>query len=410
MDYKFKFHLIFKREQVLYYLDILICLCLTFSIVSSQYNSLLSFLCLKFVLILSIIRMAHNYNIERQYKTIILLVILFLFIQFISSLASDNSRQSVTVLKIRAIYYTAFFASIIFIKNQIQIKAVLVSLLLFTSLISIIEIYYFAEDLLSFHLLPSESRIGYFGQPITVAEIKMLVLLIIFPFFLIKEEFPVQKGLLIFLSVPIFISFMFTGSRGPFVALIIGIMIIGFLKNRKIVYGVLLFLVVYFLFVPESVNGRILNINNINNRSNTARLYMLETGFKSAQDNLIFGVGSVNLKNIYEKYKKASIWGEGDQLHNNVMQILVTMGLFGLLIWLALMFYIFRKLIEIYKKTKTNNVLNALTISSLAAMIAFQVSGLTDWNFADYPVVVVFWFSLSLAFISQKLLNESSAI
>lgn len=409
MGYKLKYLSFFNSEQVLHYLDVLICLCLTFSIVSSQYNSLLSFLCLKFVLILSIIRLAHYHKIEGQYKTIILLIILFLLVQFISSLASADTTQSVTTLKIRAIYYTAFFASVIFIKNKIQIKAVLVSLLLFTSFISIIEIYYFTEDLLSFHLFPSELRVAYFGQPITVAEIKMLVLLIIFPFFLIKEEFPVKKNLLIFLSVPIFISFLFTSSRGPFIALILGILIIGFLKNRKIVYGVLFFLAVYFLFIPESVNGRILTMNDVNNRSSKARVYMLETGYQIARDNLALGVGSVNLKNIYEKYRKITIWGEGEQLHNNLMQILVTMGIFGLLLWLALMFYIFRKLIEIYRKTKSDNVLNAFAISSLAAMAAFQLSGLTDWNFADYPVVVVFWFSLSLAFISQKLLNKPAA-
>jgi O-antigen ligase len=405
-----EFAYISVKEKFLKLLDISLLLLFAYALLTSQSAPMFSYLVLQVLLVLVIALLAHDKSFEIPEKTIFLLIAAFLVIQFVTSLTSIDPRQSITVLKIRLFYYTIFLVSILLVKTQNRLAAALASLIIFTSFVSAMEIYRFAADIYSLHISPAQGRIGYFLHPITTGEIKMLVLFIIFPFLLIKERYILPKVWLVILSVPIFISFLFAYARGAFIAFFCGLIIVGALRNRKVIYGAVIFLAVYFLVLPGSVNQRMLSLSKLNDRSVNARMYMTETGIQIAKDNLLFGVGSIGLRNIYETYRKPTIWGEGDQLHNNVIQILVTMGVFGLIAWLAMMIYIFKRQIEIYRQTRGNNVPNALALSSLVSMIAFQICGLTDWGFADYSFVVLFWLSVSLTFLAKKFMNESHAM
>jgi putative inorganic carbon (HCO3(-)) transporter len=397
------------RENILRILDPLILFCFTYTILTAQCAPKISYLSLMILTVLFVIRSAHERSFEAPEKIIVMFIVSFLVVQFISSLMSVDPRQSITVMKIRVYYYAMFFISILYIKTMEQVRAVLAAIILFTSILSLIEVCRFIFDLNSMDLTPTQMRIGYYIHPVTSAEIKMFVVLIILPFLLIKENFILPKKWLLILLTPIFISFMFDYARGAFIALFIGVIIIGALKNRKIIYVTIAFLIFYFLVLPDSVNQRIATLKNPDDKSVMARKYMFETGVQIAKDNFLIGVGSIDLKQTYEKYRKITIWAEGEQLHNNLLQLVVTTGIFGLLIWLAMMLYIFRRQIEIYRQTKGNNVLNALALTSLVSMVVFQICGLTDWNFADYSVVSFLWLTVSVAFIAQKFMSDTSA-
>jgi len=395
------------RENILRIFDLLILFCLTYTLLTAQCAPKISYISLMILTVLFFIRLAHERNFETPEKIIILFIASFLVVQFISSLMSIDPRQSITVMKIRVFYYAVFFIAILFIKTQKQAGAVLASIIIFTSILSLIEVCRFVFDLHTRNLSPTQMRIGYYIHPVTSAEIKMIVVFIILPLLLTKEKFIFSKKWLLAFLIPIFASFMFTYARGAFIALFTGVMLIGALKNRKIIYITVIFLIVYFLVLPSSVNQRLASLKNPTDRSVMAREFMFETGVQIAKDNFLIGVGSINLKDTYEKYRIATIWAEGEQLHNNLLQLMVTTGIFGLLIWLAMMAYIFKRQIEIYRQTKSHEVLNAFALTSLVSMVAFQICGLTDWNFADYSVVSYLWMTVSLAFIAKKFMITS---
>jgi putative inorganic carbon (HCO3(-)) transporter len=407
--YRLSFLSDINLKRILYYVDTLICILLAVTIIISQYNSEISFLCLKIILFLGIIRVLLNKNLLIFDKTALYLILFFILIQILTSLASNFPKESLFFVRVRAIYFTTFFALLIFIKNVTQLKVIIISLIIFTSIISVIELYYFVNDLIVYKYYPAQYRLHVFDHPTPTAEVKMFVLLIIFPLFFVKERFLFSKIWMFILSFPIFVSFYFTYTRSAYFGFLAAIILIAFLKNRKVAIAIVLLNSGFLLFAPGSIDSRIISSFDLNYESNKAREYMLETGIKMIKDHPILGVGSANFKDIYQKYKKITIIGEGVHLHNNIMQIMVTMGAFGLLTWLALMIYIFRKQILIYKKTKGNNLLNCLTLSSIASMVAFQICGMTDWNFADYTVVTLLWFLVSLSFLSEKFLNEKSS-
>jgi hypothetical protein len=73
------------------------------------------------------------------------------------------------------------------------------------------------------------------------------------------------------------------------------------------------------------------------------------------------------------------------------------------------MIYILIKQIKTYIKTKQDEFLRVILLSSLACMIGFQISGLTEWNFGDAEFAVLLWFTLSISFIAQKIYDKAAA-
>ena len=72
------------------------------------------------------------------------------------------------------------------------------------------------------------------------------------------------------------------------------------------------------------------------------------------------------------------------------------------------MIYMFVRQIKIYLLTRKNLVLNSLALVSIVSMIAFQISGLTEWNFGDFEFDAVLWFMLGLAFLAEKLFHKQA--
>ena len=242
----------------------------------------------------------------------------------------------------------------------------------------------------------------YFGYPITNGEIKMTILLIIIPFFLVKKNYLMSKLYLALLSLPVFITFYLTNARNAFLALSTSLVVLGMLKNRYFLAGLVTVTVLFLAFAPSSAKERILSIADLNHPSNHARFVMWDTGIKIIKDNLLLGVGDVDNNMIYKMYKKPEFHGEGSHMHNNVLQILVNFGIAGLAAWLSLMIYIFYRQVKVFRQTASNELLNLLAIISVIVMISLQISGLTEWNFGDAEYAAVFWFGLALAFLAAR--------
>jgi O-antigen ligase len=132
---------------------------------------------------------------------------------------------------------------------------------------------------------------------------------------------------------------------------------------------------------------------------------MWETGLKIIKDYPVFGIGDTDIIKVYTNYKAVQFHGEGSHLHNNFFQVAATIGIIGFITWLALMIYLFIRQIKIFILTK-NRFIECLGCCFYFCMIAFQISGLTEWNFGDFEFAAVLWFMLALAFLAEKLFHN----
>lgn len=390
-----------NKSTVLKYIDILLYVFLGLAVITSQFSIASSSIGVGGLVILTAAKLFVDKNIKFEFKPILYLAGSFVLLQIISALFSNDKAHAFEQLYRKIPIYIVFFSAIIIIDSVKNLQRFLAAFFIFTALICCIEITRFLIDQSTKPL--GEFRLEYFGYPVTNGEIKMLILLIIIPLIFTKADFILNKAILILLSLPLLFTFYLTNARNAVLGLITGFIIYGALKNRYFLVGLVLIIGGFLLLAPLPVKERIMSIADMNHPSNHSRFVMWETGLKMIKDNPIIGIGDVDIKKAYEQYKKPELHGEGSHMHNNVIQIALTTGLLGLAAWLIWMGYIFFRQIKLYISSKHNQFLSLMAVVSIASMFAFQVSGLTEWNFGDAEFAVVIWFNLGLGFIAYKL-------
>jgi putative inorganic carbon (HCO3(-)) transporter len=396
------------KEKLLKYTDTAILVFLSLHVISSQWSVAASSIGLGGMIILAGFRLLIDRNIFKPGRKLFYLFGALIFVYMIASVFSIDPASSFSNSR-RVFLFAGFFVTIVFISNLKQLKIILTVFFLFTAFISIIELVRYFTDYFTNHSKPIyELRIEYYGYPITNGEIKMLILLLLTVLILTKETFVLNKLWLILISIPVFFSLYFTNSRNAVLGLFVGLIIIGSLKNKYFLAALIIIVILFLVLAPLPIKERVLSIVDFNHPSIKSRFIMWDIGLKIIRDYPVLGIGDTDIIKVYTNYKPIQFHGEGSHLHNNYFQVAATIGITGLIVWLVLMIYLFVRQIKIYLRTRGNLILNSLALVSIVSMVAFQVSGLTEWNFGDFEFAAVLWFMLGLAFLSEKLYNKSA--
>jgi O-antigen ligase len=271
---------------------------------------------------------------------------------------------------------------------------------------SVISVYEIIKYILSLNELlktttASEIRIEYFAYPLTSGEMKMFIVLSIFPVLIASKKLIIGRVYLILALLPIIISMLLTQSRNVFLALFICLLIYGFF-NRKFLIAYIIILVAGAIFLPQSYKERVTSIFDSNHPSNESRIIMWETGIKMFKDHPLTGVGDNEITQVYKMYKTIDRHGEGAHLHSNYMMILVTTGIFGFIAYIGYFVSIFLAQLKIYK-IPGDNVDRAFILGSILTNIAFHIAGIFEWIFGDHEVMTIFFFLIAVPFVILKL-------
>ena len=391
------------KENINKYADILIYVFLGLAAFTSQFSIATSSIGIGGLILLTVFKLFYSAEKLTIDRNLLYLFGAFILVQVISSAVCGNPADSFDHIYRKISLYIVFFVSILFIKNTTHLKRLLIVLIAFTALISTVEIIRFAFEYIPNPTKPlSEYRLEYYGYPVTNGEIKMVILLIIIPFFLVKKNYLMNKLYLALLTLPVLITFYLTNARNAMLALFAALIVTGLLKNRYFLGGLVALALVFLLIAPAPLKERALSIADLSHPSNHSRFVMWETSLKIINDNILLGVGDVDNNVIYRMYKTPQYHGEGSHMHSNIFQILVNFGVLGFAAWLVLMIYIFTGQVKAWLATREFEFLNILALISITSMIALQIAGLTEWNFGDAEFAAIFWFNLALAFLAIK--------
>ena len=80
----------------------------------------------------------------------------------------------------------------------------------------------------------------------------------------------------------------------------------------------------------------------------------------------------------------------GSAAHNYYVQLLVELGIVGLLSYLAILYYVVRRGIRLYKRTSDRNV-KSIIRGCIAAIVVFLVAGLAGTSNVSIPVSTLLW-------------------
>ena len=398
-----------NREKILGLTDNVIIVFLTIQIFSVGFSialSSVSFGVWAGLWILQIIffrQIGLSLDMRKELKILSLSILAFIVFDVLSRVFAVMPENPLLSLK-RYLLFLILYVCVAKIKTGKELYGMLKAVLIVMSVISLIEIVLFAVALPSQigRMSLGEIRLETFAHSITTGEIKMLVLLSVFPLVFVKGENILPIKYLISALALIFISLYITQSRNVFVAVFVCFIITGIFINRKFLYVFLVSAAVLFAVMPSQLRDRITSIADPSHPSNNARLIMWNIGWKMFLDRPLLGVGDNEFRDVYKTYKEIEFNGEGSHLHSNFIMVLATHGILGLVAYLGIFIVLFLKHLKFYR-AKPPGSGKLLVFGCILAVISFHVSGIFEWNFGDWEILTLLIFFSSLPFVISEL-------
>lgn len=259
----------------------------------------------------------------------------------------------------------------------------------FTTLLSIFEIVdYFAAHL---------GRLSIFQHYMTAGGIEMVILLLTLPFILHSSTPPRVRLAASLCALPHFGALLLTFTRSSWLGLLGGAILIGAFRSKYVVAAIVLCVILFLLFAPLPLRERAYSIVSPSDPSNATRLRMWKTGLEIFADHSLFGIGDTGVREVYIQYTTPTEPAEGGHLHNNFVQLLVTLGLVGLAAVVAVFVKMFLVELKIVRRLRQDWFAGSVALGALAAFVGFQINGLFEWNFGDHEVAALLWCTLGLA-------------
>jgi O-antigen ligase len=154
------------------------------------------------------------------------------------------------------------------------------------------------------------------------------------------------------------------------------------------------------LVLMPGVSERARTIGSMEDDTTRDRIAMLQAGRRLAAEHPVAGIGPGQLKHVYPRVATPeALRRSTSHLHNTPMQIAAERGLVGLLVWLWIFLAFGARVTPLMRVLPPEAAGDrALVLGSLAAVVAFLVAGLFEYNFGDTEVLLVALALMALPF------------
>jgi len=219
--------------------------------------------------------------------------------------------------------------------------------------------------------------------------------------------------LLIMLAV--FVSLwvgVITFSRGAWIGIVAGLLLFLFLAQRKVFLTFLLALGVvlfsFYLFSPVA-RGTISKFSTYEmTETSRQRLGLWQDSLRMIEDKPVFGHGLNSYMKIFQAYRRET-YEFPTYAHNCYVQMAAEIGLAGLACFLGIMVTLFKQIFSNFVSTISKKEdLSFLLLGYLSGILAFLIHSFVDTNFYSLQLVALFWFTVGMAVVIDKILNNPS--
>ncbi|MEI7451577.1 MAG: O-antigen ligase family protein [Candidatus Falkowbacteria bacterium] len=218
------------------------------------------------------------------------------------------------------------------------------------------------------------------GQPNFLGSYLLFVLPLSF-YLITTAKNKIWRWLCIFFTFLNLACLLFTSSRGAWVALFLGLVVLGIsylAKNRTAIFNkinwrylVAVLLGIFLLFgtlmsYDNFLRQRVFGIFDFENGSVAARVYFWRASVDAISKEPVFGYGLENQEEILIKYydKDWGVFGNvnarTNRAHNLILDILLTSGIIGLLAWVLLLTWATKLFWRTWKYSEHKNLALAL--------------------------------------------------
>lgn len=243
---------------------------------------------------------------------------------------------------------------------------------------------------------------GFFSIYMTLAGVLMLVLVAVLP--ALPRAVGRRAGfLLAWLLGAAALGLTFV--RGAWVGFALGVggVIVSGRRRALTLAGLGIGVLVLLVLLPGALD-RARTIGDLRDPTTRERLAMLEAGLSMLEDRPLFGVGPGQVRRLYPLHAPDyAVRRSTSHLHNSPLQIAVERGLPGLALWLAIFGAFFVRAGRVLAAIPAHRPdARALVVGPIAAVGAFLVAGLFEYNFGDSEVWLVAAALMAVPFVVER--------
>ncbi|MBR5538815.1 MAG: O-antigen ligase family protein [Clostridia bacterium] len=199
---------------------------------------------------------------------------------------------------------------------------------------------------------------------------------------------------------------VYTWARGAWLGFIFSSVVFLLTWNRRtmglLIAGVLA-LPVAIPFLPESIVSRFASIGNLTDTSTNYRVYIWRGTVNMLSDYWLtgIGVGEQAFNRIYPYYSFAGI-EKAPHAHNLFLQLFIEVGIFGFVIFAALLICFLQSGFSLAKHGEDKEV-RLIGCGALCGTLAALVQGMTDYVWYNYRVFFMFWLVIGISAAARRI-------
>lgn len=333
------------------------------------------------------------------------MILLFGIIIYFASVFSAGGDGSRNAALVSCTLITGYFLLVNLMRTEIWIKRCVAALVSSAGIVAAIGVWeYFFGTPSSKWLdttLFADIRIrvvSVFENPNVLATF----LVMIFPFvlsYIVFSKTKNEKLLSLFLCVIFVMATVFTWSRGAWVAMAASALIFLTIYTPKTlrIFGLLILAMPAIpILLPDTFIDRVLSILNFSDSSISYRLYTWIGSVRAIKEHWIGGIGfgPEAFQRIYPEYAYSGMEA-AEHSHSLFLQILLGLGIGGILTLGVLLFLYFQKCSE-YIKNPENKQSKFYTAAAVSSIIGALIMGLFDYIWFNYRVFFIFWIIMAI--------------
>lgn len=329
--------------------------------------------------------------IKSIYKDkIFLSLILINASMYFSTIIASNKKVAFTNSIRFSLYLFIFYLISYTIDNKKNIAIITNTFLTIATLSSLVSIYQIVKLISIGEKLNDTNRVSSFLENSNNLGAYSLLAFFLVLMLIINSKKKSTKLFYALCSMLLLINIIFSQSRNALIGLIIGVLIIAILYDKRFIISSFIF-TVFLIIIPQS-RARIFQIFDLS--QNSSRFKIWETTKLMIKDNSLFGIGYENFQYQYPIYVNKdpnSLLVSENYIalhpHNIFLKFQVELGILGsifLVIFLVFTIYAIMKLI----KRCDNKYISNISIGILTGFISINFMNLID-NFYSAPKVLI---------------------
>jgi len=364
---------------------------------------------LLYILLCYFIKVARGKRYIR-FEAIDLFMLLFFVIFALGGVFGASGGISMALLLYLCLM-TGYFLCANILASRIWLKRGVYALLAGGMLSSLFAIYQYVTGDVGTVWLDTENfsniagrAVSFFENPNMLGEYAMMLLPLAVALLLAsRSRGEISAWLAV--SVCTLLCLIFTWARGAWLGAIAAFLVFAVLYSKKAFPFMLLMLVlVPFLpvILPENIVSRITSIGDMTDSSTSYRFYIYKSAFDMIADLGLFGigVGAENFSEVYVSYAYSGI-ESAPHSHNLFFQLIIELGIPGILTFLAAMFTYLQSTVTGMMK-ETDKWLRGLSLGCACGVFASLVQGMTDYIWYNYRVYFVFFAIIGIGVAARR--------